>query len=127
MQEKVLFEYATIRFVPKVEREEFINVGVMVYCKDKKFLDCSITLESVKILALCPKIDLDMVSENLEAFQNIARGTESSGIIGKYDMASRFRWLTATRSTIIQCSKVHPGFCTEPIATLEKLFAQLIL
>ena len=127
MQEKVLFEYATIRFIPKVEREEFVNVGVILYSKDKKFLDCLIFLKPVKILALCPEIDLDMLIENLEAFQNIARGTRSSGSIGKYDMASRFRWLTATRSTIIQCSKVHPGFCVEPSTTLEKLYNQLIL
>lgn len=127
MQERFLFEYAVIRFVPKVEREEFINVGIILYCKSKKFLDSLIVIDQSKILAFSSEVDLDLLREHLQAFSNIALGKEFSGTIGSYEASSRFRWLTATRSTIIQCSKVHPGLCIDPKETLNKLQQQLVL
>lgn len=122
-----LFEYAVIRIVPKVEREEFINVGVIVYCSKKKFLKVLITINEERIRAFSEKIDLLEVREHLESFIQISEGGKNSGPIGKLDTASRFRWLTATRSTIVQSSKVHPGLCDDPEKTLKKLHEQLVL
>lgn len=122
-----LFEYAVIRVVPKVEREEFLNVGVILYCKDKKFLRSMITLDEQRFAAF-PGIDLALVKQHLAAFENICGGSsKESGPIGSMDIASRFRWLTGTRSTIIQTSKVHPGLCTDPMEKLVSLHAQLVL
>ena len=127
MQDKHLFEYAVIRVVPRVEREEFLNVGIILYCKTKKFLQCVYQLNKQKLQVLCSSLDCDEVEDNLQSFENICNGNNSAGTIGALDIASRFRWLTATRSTIVQTSKVHPGFCTEPKETLQKLFEQLVL
>lgn len=127
MQDKYLFEYAIIRIMPRVEREEFINVGIILYCKDKKFLDTKYTLHKEKIAALCAEVDCKEVEEHLQSFEKIANGAKDGGPIASLDLPSRFRWLTATRSTIIQTSKVHPGFCENPQATLQNLYAQLVL
>ena len=127
MQEQHLFEYAVIRVVPRVEREEFLNVGVVLYCKPLRFLQTLYTLDAEKLRAFCPKLDVEEVKAYLCAFDHICQGAPAGGPIAKLDMASRFRWLTATRSTIVQSSKVHPGFCTDALATLEKLHANLVL
>jgi len=127
MHAKHLFEYAVIRIVPRVEREEFLNVGVILYCRDKKFLSCKIALDHQKLKALCSNADCDEVEEHLRSFERISRGESTGGPIAALDLPSRFRWLTATRSTVVQTSKVHPGLCDEPEATLEKLHAQLVL
>lgn len=127
MQDKHLFEYAVIRVVPRVEREEFLNVGIILYCKAKKFLECVYKIDKQRLNALCNDLDCDDVDEHLHSFENICKGTKDAGAIGSLDMASRFRWLTATRSTIVQTSKVHPGLTHEPKKTLQKLFEQLVL
>lgn len=127
MQDKYLFEYAIIRIVPKVEREEFLNIGIILYCKDLKFLDTKYMLNKKRISALCAEIDCSEIEEHLQSFEKIAKGEKNGGSIAALDLPSRFRWLTATRSTIIQTSKVHPGFCKDPNETLEKLYAQLVL
>jgi hypothetical protein len=127
MQGKHLFEYAIIRIVPRVEREEFLNVGIILYCKDKKFLVTKYTINKERISVLCAEVDCHEVEEHLQSFEKIAKGEKAGGSIAALDLPSRFRWLTATRSTIIQTSKVHPGFTENPEATLEKLFNQLVL
>lgn len=127
MQEQHLFEYAVIRIVPRVEREEFLNVGVILYCKKLNFLQAMFALNEEKLRALCSKIDIAEVKEYIHAFENISKGGKEAGPIGKLDPASRFRWLTATRSTILQSSKIHPGFCKDPLETLTRLHAQLVL
>jgi hypothetical protein len=127
MQGKHLFEYAIIRIVPRVEREEFLNVGIVLYCKDRKYLDAKYSVNKERIAALCAEIDCNEVDEHLRSFEKIARGDKDGGSIGALDLPSRFRWLTATRSTVIQTSKVHPGFTEDPQSTLEKLYAQLVL
>ncbi|MCZ4223054.1 DUF3037 domain-containing protein [Pedobacter rhodius] len=127
MQEKYLFEYAVIRVMPRVEREEFINVGVVLYCAPQKFLRSIFVLNENRITAFAPDLDLEEIKENLLAFDRISMGAKGSGSIGQYDMASRFRWLTATRSTVVQCSKVHPGFCVDAEEMLLKLHEQLVL
>ena len=127
MQGKYLFEYAIIRIVPRVEREEFLNAGIILYCKDKKFLDTKYTINKKRISVLCAQVDCTEVEEHLQSFEKIAKGEKDGGSIAALDLPSRFRWLTATRSTVIQTSKVHPGFCDDPEETLAKLFAQLVL
>jgi len=127
MPEHHLFEYAVVRVVPRVEREEFINVGVILYCAKLKYLQCIITVDEERLCTFCKLLDVDAVAGNLLAFENICKGGASGGPIGKLDAASRFRWLTATRSTIVQASKVHPGFCIDPQTTLIRLHAELVL
>lgn len=122
-----VFEYAVIRVVPRVEREEFINVGVILYCPKLKFLQSVITVDDERINAVFTGISLVGLKENLIAFENICHGNLGFGPIARLDNASRFRWLTATRSTIIQTSKVHPGLCANPKETLLKLHGQLVL
>ena len=127
MQEKHLFEYAIIRVVPKVEREEFLNVGVVLYCKNLNFLDALITMDKQRLNALCGEVDCSEIEEHLSSFKKISKGEAGGGPISKLDLPSRFRWLTATRSTAVQTSKVHPGLCDDPKQTLAKLHRQLVL
>lgn len=127
MQENHTFEYAIIRVVPQVEREEFLNVGVILYCRHRQFLQMKFTLDETRLLALNPNADLNDIRSHLQAFQQISQGNPEAGPIAALDTASRFRWLTAKRSTVIQSSDVHPGLCKEPEQTLEKLYQQLVL
>jgi len=122
-----LFEYAVIRIVPRVEREEFLNVGVILYCKQLRFLQVMFTVDEARLQAFAGYLDMKALYEQLCAFEKICKADETAGEIAKLDMPSRFRWLTATRSTIIQSSKVHPGLCNDPLETLTKLHAQLVL
>ncbi len=126
MQELRLFEYAVIRIVPRPEREEFVNAGVMVYCPGKKFLGIRTLMPEAKLLALDPNLSLKEVKLHLHAFQEICCGKSPDSPIAQLDNASRFRWLTATRSAILQTSKVHPGLCEDPEVTLEKLFLEMV-
>lgn len=120
--QKPVFEYALVRLVPRVEREEFINVGVVLYCKDKKFLDMEFIIDKKRLQALDPLADGPILEENLKAFQKIARGLSKESAISGLDLPSRFRWLTARRSTMIQTSVVHPGICQgEPEDVMEYL------
>jgi len=127
MQERNLFEYAVIRVVPRVEREEFINVGVILYCAKKKYLNVIFHLDEIRLTALNCKLETIIIQRNLNAISKICRGESDSGPIGQLDLPSRFRWLTATRSTVVQASKVHPGFCIDPEETLQKLHQDLVL
>jgi len=127
MQDNHLFEYAVIRVVPRVEREEFLNVGVILYARRQNFLQALCKLDKTKLKAFSENIDMAEVEEHLLSIERICKGGSDSGAIGKLDMASRFRWLTATRSTVVQTSKVHPGFCDNPGEAIQKLFAQLVL
>lgn len=126
MQTQHLFEYAVIRVVPRVEREEFINVGVILYCARLKFLKAVYLLDASRLRAFAPTIDLDEIAQHLCSFERICAGNADAGPIGMLDIASRFRWLSATRSTVVQCSKVHPGFCKDPDVTLFRLFSQMV-
>jgi len=127
MQQTHLFEYAVVRVVPKVEREEFLNVGVILYCRELRFLQVLYSLNEERLQVFCQQIDKHELLRNLQSFERICNGSADAGPIGNLDIAGRFRWLTATRSTIIQTSKVHPGFCSDPSETLRKLYTQLVL
>lgn len=127
MQQKHLFEYAVIRVVPRVEREEFLNIGVILYCAKQKFLQTRYYLDETRLQAFYTGLDIAELKEHLCSFERICRGDKEAGPIGKLDVASRFRWLTATRSTVLQTSKVHPGFSEDALVTLNRLFDQLVL
>jgi hypothetical protein len=127
MQENHLFEYAVIRVVPHVEREEFLNVGIVLYCGPEKFLKTRFDLNEKRLLALCDKLDLAELRDHITSFERICSGGKDAGTIGKLPIAERFRWLTATRSTVLQTSKVHPGLCRNADAMLERLFAEMVL
>lgn len=126
MQERELFEYAVIRWVPRVEREEFLNVGVILFCKNRNFLRVLYEVKEERLKAIFPECELEEVKSHLEAFARIAAADPSAGPIAQFDAAGRFRWLTAQRSTVIQASKVHPGLCTDPMEMLERLFGQMV-
>lgn len=127
MQGKRLFEYAVLRVVPRVEREEFCNIGVVLYSKEARFLQCKFHLDELRLKALFAALDIEELKQYLESFERICSGSKQGGQIAQLDQPSRFRWLTATRSTILQSSKVHPGFCEEPGIALQKLFEELVL
>jgi hypothetical protein len=127
MPEKNLFEYAVIRVVPRVEREEFFNVGVILFCAKQKFLKCAFNVNENRLKAFDCEVDADIILANLQSIEKICCGEAAGGPIGQLDMPSRFRWLTATRSTVVQSSKVHPGFCINAQETLQKLFTDLVL
>lgn len=127
MQPTLLFEYAVLRIVPRVEREEFLNVGVVLYCSKEKYLQALYNLDEERLKIFGCETDVHDILQNLKAFERICNGTADSGAIGRLGNAERFRWLTATRSTVLQTSKVHPGLCADPQHTLEDLFKQLVL
>jgi hypothetical protein len=122
-----LFEYAVIRVVPRPEREEFLNVGVILYCAGEKYLQMKFTLDHQRLTSFFPDINISDLEIHLAAFKEICCGTNELSPIAKLDNASRFRWLTAMRSTIVQTSKVHPGLCDDPEQTLNKLHEQLVI
>jgi hypothetical protein len=127
MQENHLFEYAVIRAVPMVEREEFINIGVVLLCTKEKFLQMKFELNEQRLQVLCKSIDMEELREQLHSFERICKGGKEGGVIGQLSLPERFRWLTAARSTVVQCSKVHPGLCTRAGETLDRLYRQLVL
>ena len=120
------FSYATYRLVPRVERGERINVGVVVFSRPREYLDARTALDDARALALWPELDLDAVRAHLEAIERIARGDASAGPIAALDETARFHWLVSPSSTIIQPSSVHTGVCGEPERELDKLFAALV-
>jgi len=126
MPEQHSFEYAVIRVVPKVEREEFMNVGVIVYCQSLSFLDAAFYLDEARLRALSPHLEMGEIKKHLAAFCEICKGGPAAGPIGRLDIGSRFRWLTATRSTVLQCSRVHPGLSEDPAVTLKDLHERLV-
>lgn len=127
MLNKVTYEYAIIRVVPKVEREEFINVGVILFSKRKRFLDLKYQIDADRLLAFAPELDLELIRSYLKSWELICQGGQAGGPIGQLEIQVRFRWLTANRSTIIQSSAVHPGLCEHPKEVLERLFTAYVL
>jgi hypothetical protein len=126
MQEKHVFEYAVIRIVPRVEREEFLNAGVILYCPAQGFLQTIYELPKERLQVFSADMEFSEIEERLLAFKKVCAGRAQGGIIGQLPIAARFRWLTATRSTIVQTSPVHTGLCTDAGETLIRLYAQLV-
>lgn len=127
MQEKNLYEYAVIRVVPRVEREEFLNVGIILFCKRAKFIKMLYAVNEAKLMLFSEDFDLEQLELNLSSFQKIAHGGKQGGPIGAFDIPSRFRWLTAIRSSAIQTSRPHTGLCTDLEETAQRLFDELVL
>ena len=121
------FDYGIIRVVPRVERQEFINAGVVVLCPEQQYLGCRIHLDEVRLKALWPGVDGDVVRKHLEAIERICAGSTEGGPIAKLSVRERFHWLVAARSTIIQCSPVHTGVCEGAMDdVLDRLAGQFL-
>ena|SRR5215204_1551759 len=120
------FDYATIRLVPRVEREEFFNVGVILSCPANKFLETRIFLDEAKLKCFAPETEAETVRQYLDIIPKICAGAPEAGIIGKLTQRERFYWLTAQRSTIIQSSPVHTGLTNNPAKMLEHLFEKMV-
>ena len=126
MRDRFRYDYAVVRVVPKVDREEFINAGVIVSCPDLSFLEARIKLNESRLLALDPNVDLDLVRNHLATIPKICRGGDDAGSIGQLPQRQRFHWLVAPRSTVIQTSPVHTGRSEDPAAALERLIATIV-
>ena len=126
MRGRSSFEYAVIRVVPHVERGEFVNAGVVLYCRARSFLDTQLALDVARLRALSPATDSAEVARYLEAFQRICRGEPDAGPIAKLNQRERFHWLVSPRSTVIQTSPTHAGLCHDPAAMLEHLMAAVV-
>jgi hypothetical protein len=127
MLNKYIFEYAIIRLVPKVEREEFFNIGVLLFSKQKKFLGIKYFIDIHKLKAIAPEIEATVLNTYLNAWKLICDGNAAGGKIGALEISDRFRWLAACRSTVIQSSKTHPGLCENPEKELQDIFEKYVL
>ena len=126
MRDHCMYDYAIIRVIPRVEREEFVNVGVIVSCPAKGFLEARLQLDEQRLLALDATLDIATVRDHLEAIPTICAGGEQAGPIGQLSQRERFRWLVAPRSTTIQISPVHTGCCKNPTVVLEHLLDTMV-
>jgi hypothetical protein len=121
------FDYAVVRVVPRVDRGELINAGVILFCLERDFLAARVDMNEPRLRALWPETDLDLVRQHLEAIPRICAGSPEGGPIARLTLRERFRWLVAPRSTIIQVSPVHAGLCDHPERALDELFRQMVL
>ena len=127
MPEKILYEYAILRLVPKVEREEFINVGVILFSKKEDYLKVKYFINDNRINAFCHELDLGFIDSKLKALSKMAEGIHAESAVSNFETPERFRWLTAVRSSSIQSSRPHPGKTFNLDKTLEKLFREHVL
>lgn len=127
MKKKHLYEYAVIRLLPQVEREEFINVGLILFCKRMQFIRVYSAIDEQKLQAFAGDLNMEQVRLNLQSLEHIAMGAPDCGPIAQLDVPSRFRWLTAVRSSAIQTSRPHPGLCEDLEQTARRLFEELVL
>ncbi|HBY63263.1 MAG TPA: DUF3037 domain-containing protein [Solibacterales bacterium] len=127
MPERASFDYAVLRVVPRVEREEFVNAGVVLFCAERNFLGVRVHLDAARLGALDPSADAGLARERLFAFERIAAGDPEAGPIACLSRRERFHWMVSPRSTMIQVSAVHAGLCEAPEQALEDLFRRLVL
>lgn len=127
MQGKHLYDYAVIRVVPRIEREEFINVGLIMFSKREKYLKVRCRVDERRLDMLNPEFDKECLYSNLDAFEKVCSGDSHGGPIAALDIPDRFRWLTAVRSAVIQTSRPHAGFASDLDADFERLFSELVL
>ncbi|HFK5527437.1 TPA: DUF3037 domain-containing protein [Elizabethkingia anophelis] len=126
MQEDKIYEYAVIRLVPKVEREEFFNIGLVMFSKKEKYIRVEFHLCPDKFALMHSKLDYEDITQNLISFQKIAKGDKNGGPIALLEIPERFRWLTAIRSSVVQTSRPHPGKSKDLDKTFDKLFEELV-
>jgi hypothetical protein len=127
MPARDVFEYAIVRVVPRVEREEFINAGVVLFCRTRRFLDARIALDTRRLAALAPDLDVASIQAELDHIPLVCAGGAAAGPIGLLPQAERFRWLVAPRSTIVQPSPVHCGLCDDPRVELDQLVETMVM
>lgn len=127
MPGKHLYEYAVIRLVPRVEREEFLNVGIILFSKGAKYLNCKYGIDTEKLKLFSCELEVEEIENNLKAFEKICTGNKDGGSVAQWEIPDRFRWLTAQRSSSLQTSRPHNGFSNDLDATLERLFGELVL
>ena len=120
------YDYALIRLLPNVERGECLNVGVLLFCRTRSFLGMRVHMDSARILALAPDLDIDAVQQQLDAMLRICAGSPEAGSLGSMSQSERFHWLTSPRSTILQPSPVHSGLCSDPEKVLEDLLKKMV-
>ena len=123
------FQYAILRVVPRVERGERINVGVVLFCRTRRYLDCRVGLDQARrdvLRTLAPDVDLATIDAHLEAIEGIVRGQPGAGPMAELAEPERFRWITSPSSTVIQPSEVHGGLTDDPAATLDQIFASQV-
>lgn len=120
----VSFDYAVIRVVPRVERQEFVNAGVILYSAERQHLEAQLCLDEPRILALWPDTDLELVKQQLKALLDVSEGRPDAGPIARLSRSERFHWLTSPRSTIVQVSPVHSGLCEDPAVLMDRLLSQ---
>ena len=120
------YDYALIRVVPNIERGERLNVGVLLFCRTRRFLGVRIHLDEARILALAPDLDLAAVQQQLDNIAHICEGGPDAGFLGQMSQSERFHWLVSPRSTIIQTSHVHSGLCTNPVDALDHLLKTMV-
>jgi hypothetical protein len=120
------FDYAVIRIVPRVEREEFLNAGVILFCPERRILAVRVRFDEDRLLALWPALELEEVKRHLEAFVRVAEGAPDAGPVARLSQRERFHWLAAPRSTIIQVSAAHSGICERPEEKVDWLFERLV-
>jgi hypothetical protein len=120
------YDYAVLRIVPSVEREEFANAGVVLHCPELAYLACRVEIDEGRLRALWPALNLEIIRSHLEAFPKICAGDPGAGPIARLSRRERFQWLVSPRSTIIQVSPVHSGMCASPEAAVEEIFRRLV-
>ena len=120
------FDYAVLRVVPRVDREEFVNGGVILFCLERDFLEARVHLDHARVRGLFPGADLATIEDHLRAIPRIAAGAADGGPIGQLTLRERFHWLVAPRSTMIQVSPVHSGLCEDPAQELDRLLRELV-
>ncbi|MBD1864933.1 DUF3037 domain-containing protein [Trichocoleus desertorum] len=126
MPNLLAYDYAIIRVVPRVEREEFVNVGVVVSCASRKFLEAHIELDEQRLIALDRNLDVEIIRDYLAAVALICVGGEPAGPIGRLPQRDRFHWIVAPRSTVIQTSRVHTGLCSSLPHVIEHLLDTMV-
>ena len=126
MSTELVYDYAIVRVVPRVERGEQVNVGVILSCVDGEFLEARIEVDPARLRALDPALDLDAIQAGLDAIMTVCAGGPAAGPIGALPPRGRFRWLVSPRSTVIQMSPVHTGRTTDPPAALERLLDTMV-
>ena len=126
MQDRHTYKYAVIRFLPRVEREEFFNVGVILFCKRLKFLKVKYEINPAKLKAFSSEMDAETILEYLNSWKSICEGNPNAGPIATIEMSEKFGWLAACRSTVIQSSGTHAGLCVDPEKELELLFEMYV-
>ena len=127
MRATLSYDYAILRVVPSVEREEFVNAGAVLQCPESAFLDCRVHIDEQRLRALWLALDLEVIRQHLEAFPKICAGYAEAGPIARLSRRERFQWLVAPRSTVIQVSAVHSGVCESPETALDEIFRRLVL